>query len=659
MKNGSVMNQQFFVGRDSSREVPLGWDWAVARIELLFTPKPKASVLLAQAQQVLGLKDSYIDFSAEDLYLKLRNYRTRFRLGRETDEDLLHAMALVCETAYRIRAERPYLPQVACALGIFKSCIMEMATGEGKTLSTALAAVIEGWRGKGCHVITSNDYLATRDAKEMKQFFTACLLSSRSITQDSSPEERQEAYAADITYLTSKDVVADFLRDQMALGKMSTYERMLARSLCNYEMPMTVQRGLHCAIVDEADSVLCDGGSTPLIISVPKDNAPSPEQYITASSLAGNMALGTDYRVNYEFREAQLTDSGRLKVLKTVQDVAEPWAKRTRAVELVLQAVEAREFFKNSVHYVMMDEKVVIVDEATGRIMPDHEWRDGLHQAVSAKEAVEVIPPRATSAQSSFQDFFLRYKHLGGMTGTAREAKKEFLQFYRLPVIPIPTNVPCRRVISKRVCCTTFEEKIRVIVEDVRQEYSKGRAVLVGTKSIETSEDISKALSEVGIGHEVLNAVHQEREAEIVQLAGQHKAVTVATNMAGRGTDIKLQSSVKESGGLHVILTELHSSARIDRQLHGRAGRQGDPGSVAEVICLEDELIKKSSPPIRYYLKFFCTTPVFRSASHYFFWKLAGFAQWLENARGFRMRKSMIKNNDYFSEMISYSGKQR
>ena len=652
---------QVFAGRDKPRRVPLGWDWAVARLELLFSPKPKAARLLEQAHGVLGMEEAMAELSDTDIAQRREEMRAIFRLGRETETDLLHAMALVRETAYRVRRERPYLPQVAGALGILQNCIVEMATGEGKTLTAACAAIIAGWRGKGCHVVTSNDYLAARDEETMAEFFRACSLSSASVTQDNSPAERKAAYACDITYLTSKEVTADFLRDQMALGKVNTHARILARSLSGKEVPSLVQRGLSCAIVDEADSVLCDGGSTPLIISVPKENAPSVDQYLTASALADKMKIGRDYRVNRKYREASLTDVGRKMVAESVKS-PNAWAKRNRAMELVHQAVEAREFFQAAVHYVVRDGKVVIVDEATGRIMPDHEWRDGTHQAVSAKEGVEVVPPRATSAQSTFQDFFLRYKILGGMTGTAWEARKEFLQFYRMSVVRIPTHRPCVRYKAYKAFHAANAEKIRDIVENVLQEQKKGRAVLVGTKSIDASEQVSKALSKAGVFHEVLNAVQHEREAEIVALAGRRKAVTVATNMAGRGTDIKLEATVRESGGLHVILTELHSSVRVDRQLHGRSGRQGDPGTVAEIICMEDDIFRTIPVWVRNLLGFLLRPSragkCARQIANRVAWKIAALLQWLGDRRAFTMRKQMVQSNRHFADMISYSGKQ-
>ena len=649
---------QLFAGRNKPRRVPLGWDWSVARAELLFSIKPKTKQLLAQARQVQSYGEEYAVLPQERLDEELNAARILIRLKRESEEQLLRAVALVGEMAFRIRGEKPHLPQIAGALGILQNCIVEMATGEGKTLTAALAAVIAGWRGKGCHVVTSNDYLAARDAETMTDFFKACLLVCGSITQDNSPEERKAAYGADITYLTSKEATADFLRDQMTLGLATSHTRLLAQLVAGEKSPMLVQRGLFCAIVDEVDSVLCDGGSTPLIISVPKENAPSVDQYLTASTIVTPMKIGRHFLVNRAFREVRLTDYGHKKVMDTLKGRAPAWARRTRAVELVLQALEAREFFEVSVQYVVQEGKVVIVDEATGRIMPDHEWRDGIHQAVAAKEGLEVVPPRATSAQSTFQDFFLRYKVLGGMTGTAWEARKEFLQFYRLSVVRIPTHRPCIRYRSYRAFYTTQEEKIREIAVEAQREHAKGRAVLVGTKSIGSSEEISRALTQIGLHHEVLNAVQHEREAEIISLAGCAKSVTVATNMAGRGTDIKLESGVRESGGLHVILTELHDSSRVDRQLYGRSGRQGDPGSVADIISLSDDLFATIPLWVKRLLHLLLRVRHGRRITTAIAWKIAALCQWLGDGKAFSRRKQMVQGNRHFVDMISYSGKK-
>ncbi len=658
MMTTHILNlQALFEGRQSIQRVPLGWDWFVVRCGLFFEKKPNTDALLHQARRVLNLEDEISKLSFEELQSQLLDMRSLFRMGKEQDADLIRAMALIREMAHHIRKEKPYATQVAGALGILQNCIVEMATGEGKTLTAALAAVVAGWRGKGCHVVTSNDYLATRDAATMQKFYAACGLSSAAVAQDHEPVQRKMAYACDITYLTSKDAAADFLRDQINLGQNTSYERVLTRVIAGQPMPDLVQRGLSYAIVDEADSVLCDGGSTPLVISTPRENAPRVEQYITASEIADTLKSGVHFKTNRTYREASLTDLGKKNVIATTLQ-KNAWAKRSRAIELVTQALEAREFFKKDVQYVIHEEKVVIVDEGTGRIMPDHEWRDGLHQAVSAKEGTEVVPPRATSMQTTFQDFFLRYKVLGGMTGTAWEARRELLHFYRLSVVRIPTHRACRRKRVYRFFHQSTHDKIADIVRCIEAERQKGRAVLVGTKSIKASESISEALTERHIPHEVLTALQHEQEADIIARAGHPHAVTVATNMAGRGTDIKLVAEVKEHGGLHVILTEMHTSARIDRQLYGRSGRQGDPGSWADIICMEDDLLLTLPAWVRRILHTLLNIKGMHTITHSLLWTIVTLAQYLGDRKALRMRKNMIKHNQQFTDMMSYSGKK-
>ncbi len=659
MRNVEVLAaRDLFMGRNIPNRIPLGWDWFVVRCGLFFEKAPKTDFLLNQAQLVLELDEEISLYSMEELNRQLRVMRVAFRLGEESTSDLIRAVALIREMAFRIRKEKPYKTQIAGALGILQNCIVEMATGEGKTLTVAVAAVIAGWRGKGCHVVTSNDYLASRDAEIMQSFYGACLLTSAAVTQEDEPPARKQAYACDVTYLTSKEAAADFLRDQINLGQNNSYERVLARSLAGEALPDFVQRGLSCAIVDEADSVLCDGGSTPLVISVPRDNAPRVEQYLTASKIADGMKAGKDFKINLQYREITLTDMGKKSVMASILP-PNAWAKRARAIELVTQALEAREFFKQDVHYVLHEEKVVIVDEGTGRIMPDHEWRDGIHQAVSAKEGVEVVPPRSTSTQITFQDFFLRYKVLGGITGTAWEARKEFLQFYGMNAVRIPTHRPCIRKRSYRAFYTTEEEKIVNIIQNVQAEYAKGRAVLVGTKSIKSSEKISEALAKINIPHEVLNALQHSKEADIVAKAGNSKAVTVATNMAGRGTDIKLMPDVRENGGLHVILTEMHSSARIDRQLYGRSARQGDPGSYDDIICLEDDLFLTLPKWVIKLLRKLLLVENMQRYTEPLLWGIAKLCQYLLDVKTLKSRKNMLKNSHQFADMLSYSGKQQ
>lgn len=633
--------------------IPLGVEWTVVRLERLFAHRPSQGALLARAEKVLSFEANHAGLNDATLHRLLLEKKALFRLRRETEDDRIITMSLLREVAFRVTGMRPYREQIAGALGIFERAIVEMATGEGKTLTAALAAAAQSFRGKGCHVLTSNDYLAARDAETMAGFFDALHVSWGAITQDTPQAERRSAYARDITYLTSKEVVADFLRDRLALGALDDPTKALARTAYGRQLPLTVQRGLYCAIVDEADSVLCDGGATPLIISVPGKNAPDAAQYLAASALADTLRPVRDYRTNLDFREVQLTDSGRRLLAAHVR--AQRWARPGRAEELLVQALEAREFFHESVQYIVRDGKVVIVDEPTGRIMPDHEWRDGLHQAVSAKEGLEVAPPKVTSAQSTFQDFFRRYPVMGGMTGTGWEARREFLQFYDLHVVKIPTHRPVLRRVTRRVLYPDEAAKVRDIARIVAERQQAGQPVLIGTASIEASARVAAALTAAGVPHEILNAVHHSREAAIISGAGQLGAVTVATNMAGRGTDIKLGPGVRERGGLLVILTERYTSARVDRQLHGRSGRQGDPGAVIECIALSDTLLKTRPRWVKGLLRLCYAVP---GVGGRIAFALVSLLQGLTTRDEAKQRRRMVKSNRQFVDMISYKGRE-
>jgi preprotein translocase subunit SecA len=585
--------------RPDDRELPRGLDAAWdAAVGILASLKPRRGSFLRRAARVVTLEKEYADRADARLREEAAELRQRFRCGRDTPADLERAFALVSEIAFRQVGLRPFLVQVAGALALEAGCVVEMATGEGKTLTATLPATIAGWRGRGCHIITVNDYLAGRDAEWMGSIYKFCGLSVAPIAQGMPSPERRAAYQADITYCTNKEVTADFLRDRLAMGRLVGLPSALMAKIVEGAGSGTdriVQRGLAYAIVDEADSILIDEAVTPLIIS---GTAPNPEQveaFCQAVALAGQLEARRDYRTNERYREVDLTESGKNRLGELAADLGGIWRGARRREELVIQALTARAFYLRDKQYVVDSEtgKVVIVDEFTGRLMPDREWRDGLHQAVEAKESLRVNPPKDTYARVSFQRFFRLYRKLAGMTGTAAEGWREFWQIYHMPVVRIPTNRPCiRRRLADRVFATE-EAKWRSIVEDIRRIHEAGRPVLVGTRSVRASEHLSQLLAEAGLENQVLNAVRHAEEAQIVAGAGLPGRITVATNMAGRGTDIKLGQGVAERGGLHVIATERHEAGRIDRQLFGRCARQGDPGTCQAVVCLEDELVRR------------------------------------------------------------------
>ncbi len=487
--------------------------------------------------------------------------------------------------------------QVMAALALIRGFLVEAATGEGKTLSVGLAAAVNAFRFPTCHVLTANDYLADRDAAWLTSFYRSCGLSAGCITSEMEPTERAANYARRITYATPKELVADFLRDRLALGAFTHPTRRLIAEISNgahasagSALKSCVLRGLFCAIVDEADHALIDDAVTPLIISRKLPNPDLETACLAASHIASTLQRGTDYLVNASFREIHLSDSAETNISR--MNLHGIWAGPHRRRELIEQALQAREFFHLGHQYLISEGKIVIVDESTGRPMPQRTWRGGLHQAIEAKEGLNITNPSETLARLSFQRFFRFFKHLSGITGTAREAAGEFWQIYGLPMVALPTHRPCIREHWPDRIFTRAEEKWRAVVTEIERHHRAGRPILAGTRSVAASRHLARLLQDRLLDFELLNAEQFRSEAEIVARAGEAGRITIATNMAGRGTDIRLGPGVAALGGLHVIATERHGSFRVDRQLFGRAARQGDPGSAQAFVSLEDELLQ-------------------------------------------------------------------
>ncbi|MFO8013282.1 MAG: hypothetical protein R6X20_08260 [Phycisphaerae bacterium] len=648
--------------RAADEPLPTGldavWDAAVGTVKALV---PRRTRFMRRAARVLALEGAYRDLADARLRDAAGEMRALFRRGKETADDLERAYALVREVARRQVGMAAFRVQVAGALALDAGCIAEMATGEGKTLSAVLPATVAGWRGRGCHVVTHNDYLATRDAEWMGPVYRFCGLRVAAVEQGMDPPARRDAYQADITYGTNKEVTADFLRDRLALGRLQGLPEALMAHIAEGAGRGTdrlVQRGLACAIVDEADSLLIDEAVTPLIIS---GEAPNPEQVVafrTAADLASHLEPGRHFRTSRRFREVDLTPAGKERLADLAEDLGGVWAGARRREELVTQALTAREYYLRDEQYIVQDDEVVIVDEFTGRLMPDREWRDGLHQAVEAKEALEVNPPKDTYARVSFQRFFRLYRKLAGMTGTAAEAWREFWQIYHLPVVTIPTNRPCIRTELPDRVYATQETKWRAIVDTIRRIHETGRPLLVGTRSVQASEHLSGLLADEGLEHAVLNAVRHREEAQITAGAGQRGRITVATNMAGRGTDIKLGAGVADLGGLHVIATERHEAGRIDRQLFGRAARQGDPGSAGAIVSLEDELVRRHAPHASAFLRRrYGRTQ--REVSGPVTRRLFNKAQRRAERLALAQRKGVLKADSWLDEYLGFAGAER
>ncbi|HXG46668.1 MAG TPA: prepilin peptidase, partial [Methylomirabilota bacterium] len=541
---------------------------------------------------------------------------------------------------------------------LHRGCLAEMATGEGKTLTAGLAAVLLGWTRRPCHIITVNDYLVQRDAGWLAPLYQFCGVRVGHVTGEMKAKERQHGYDADVTYATSKEVLADFLRDRLQLGRWLEPTRRLIRRLvlpAAVAAEGTVMRGLHSAIVDEADSVLIDEAVTPLIISAPRSNESLREAVMQAEAIVSSLEAGVDYAVNLRYKEIELRPSGLEKIARRSAELPGLWRGGERRTELIRQALTAREFYHAGKQYLVVKGRIVIIDEFTGRPMPHRSWRQGMHQAVEAKEGIEITDPTETVARLSFQRFFRCYHHLAGMTGTAREAAGEFWQVYGLPVVTIPTNRPCLREHWPDRVFATEAEKWQAVVEEIRRLHATGRPLLVGTRSITASEQLAERLRQSGLDHRVLNAREEASEATVVATAGERGRITIATNMAGRGTDIKLGPGVAGLGGLHVIATERHESGRVDRQLFGRAGRQGDPGSAQAFVSAEDELLRRYLPaPLRE-----ATARVLRQAlpARERMAALAiALAQRKAQALAFKQRQAVLRTDTWLEEALSFAG---
>ena len=517
-------------------------------------------------EKMQSIKD--IEFKA-----KTEEFKKRLEDGEKLDDIAVEAFALAREACFRAIGEKPFRVQLIGGLAIHRGNIAEMKTGEGKTLTTVLPAYLNALSGKGVHVITTNEYLSTRNAQWMGPIYDLLGVSVGINTRDKSPKEKKEAYEADITYTTNNELGFDYLRDNMVVHKENR-----------------TQRGLNFAIIDEVDSILIDEARTPLIIS--GGSAKSANIYKEADRVAKNLKID-DYVVDEKTKKVTLTEEGvknceKMLHLDNLYDIS-----NSVMVHNLDKALTANYAFKKDVDYVIENDKVIIVDTFTGRLMHGRQFSEGLHQALEAKEGVTINEETKTLATITFQNLFRMYNKLSGMTGTAKTEEEEFQNIYNTNVVCIPTNKPVIRDDQVDLIYSSLKGKFNAVVKTVKEIHKTGRPVLVGVASVETSELVSQLLTKAGVKHELLNAKNHEREAHIIENAGKKNAVTIATNMAGRGTDIKLGEGVRELGGLYVLGTERHDSRRIDNQLRGRAGRQGDPGTTRFFVSMEDDLMIK------------------------------------------------------------------
>jgi preprotein translocase subunit SecA len=533
------------------------------------------------------MSDAGLDAEATALRRELR--------ARNMDADAVaRSFAVIRETARRTLGQRHYDVQVVGGLAMLHGIVAEMNTGEGKTLTATLAAGTAALAGIPVHVITVNDYLVERDAQMLGPLYERLGLSIGRVVHGMAPDDRRQAYACNVTYVTNKEAAFDYLRDRIAIGNVTENLRLKLEGLYNNaaRRRQLIMRGLHFAIVDEADSVLVDEARTPLIISQETDPGAEASLAMTAMQLAAPLQQRRDFRILADRRQIELTEAGERRLAELGAALGGVWRSPVRREEAARQALSAVHLFRRDEHYLVVNGKVQIVDEYTGRIMADRSWNEGLHQLIEAKENCSVTARKLPLARISYQRFFRRYHRLAGMTGTASEVAGELWSVYRLPVMRIPTNRPLqRRRLPDRIFASK-DDKWSAIAERAENLSAAGRPVLIGTRSVLTSERISRHLAEVKVQHVVLNAKQDQDEAAIIARAGEAGRVTVATNMAGRGVDILLVPEVAARGGLHVILSERHDAGRIDRQLAGRCGRQGEPGTFEAMLSMEDQILE-------------------------------------------------------------------
>jgi preprotein translocase subunit SecA len=609
------------------------------------------SLVNVEGARLAALSDEQIKQDIPDL---------RRRLYSEGLQEVLvvRAFALVREIASRRLGMRPFDVQLLGGRVMLDGKIAEMETGEGKTLTATLPACAAALAGIPVHIVTVNDFLVMRDAAWMAPIYKFLGLSVGTITEGMAPEARRAAYACDITYGTNKQVVFDYLKDRLMRGREAGAMRLQLAGLHaeHARASRLLLRGLCFVIVDEADSVLVDEARTPLIISNVGDSSQEEQLYGEAIAIARQLATGTDFSIRPREHDIELTERGRRRATELAEPHGGVWVGPRRREELIRRALSALYLFQRDKQYLVRDGKVQIVDEYTGRVMADRSWERGLHQMIEAKEGCKITGQQETLARISYQRFFRRYLRLAGMTGTAREVARELWAVYHLPVVSIPTNRPVQRRRLPDQAYVTAEEKWAAIVAALGRLQAEGRPVLVGTRSVSASEHLSELLKAAGLDHQVLNARQDQEEAEVVARAGERGRITVATNMAGRGTDIRLAPGVAELGGLHVLATERHDAGRIDRQLFGRCGRQGDPGSFQVFVSLEDEIVGEYFKGYALRLGKLLQSKG-KALPHWLGALLVSLSQRGAEGMHSRARRELLRTDEQLSDLLAFTGR--
>jgi len=605
-----------------------------------------------QANALLTLSDEALNDEIASL---------RIALHKEglTDALVVRSFAIIREVAGRELGMWHFDEQLLGGLAILHGNIGQMQTGEGKTLTATLPVAAAALAGIPTHLISVNDYLTARDAELMSPVYHRLGLTVGIIIQGLSVAERQQAYACDIVYCTNNELAFDYLKDSILLADKSQPMHLHALRLHDSEQPSrqaTLQqlmlRGLHFAVVDEVDSVLLDEARTPLVISGEEVHQQAQEKvYEQAISLVSKLVEGDHYTVLRQQRQIEITASGEKKILSITKGLGPLWVGRVRRLELLQQALTAWHLFVRDKDYLIDDQKVVIIDEHTGRMMADRTWEKGLHQLIEIKENCPQTAPRETLASVSFQHFFRYFHHLSGMTGTTEGCKSELWNVYELPIVTIPTHKSSRRKLLQQCVYASDKEKWQAVVMNIKAMQLVGRPVLVGTQSLAASEYLSELLNHENITHQVLNARQDKHEADIIALAGDHQRVTIATSMAGRGTDIKLCPSVESQGGLHVIITGLHDSSRVDRQLQGRCARQGDQGSYEVLLSLEDNVLP---PHWAKKMRLLMAAPIPRIGINWLILAIIHYCQYRLETDHKRLRKELLKHDEQQRDLLSF-----
>ena len=592
--------------------------------------------------------------------VQLSNYASELRekLLRDglAEEHCAQAFAVVREMSDRILGMRHFDSQIMGGWAMLQGMLAEMETGEGKTLTATLPACTAAMAGIPVHVITVNDYLATRDSDLMSPLYNMLGITVGAISDETQdPRQRKIIYECDIAYCTNQQVAFDYLRDRVTMGhRRGNLFRSIDGIAEGDKAGGLILRGLCFGIVDEADSVLIDEARTPLKLSGPSGKQIQVRILLQALRLADKLEnYGNGYRVND--RDVTLTANGKAYLSQLVESMDNHWASARRRELLVTQALTAKHLFIKDQHYLVRDGQIQIIDQNTGRVMPDRSWELGLHQMIEKKEGLEVSDPSESIARITYQRFFRRYSRLGAMSGTAREVSGELWSVYRMPVVKIPTHKPSRRTVLRSRMHRSASEKWQDVVAQTEAMHMRNRPVLIGTRTVAASENLSQLLSEAGLTHQVLNARHDRSEAIIIAQAGMPGRITVATNMAGRGTDIRLAPGVAEAGGLHVIATELNDARRIDRQLFGRCARQGDPGSVDAILSWEDELLTICAPSL---IKAVARR-INSGQLNFTYWTgrlLTRFAQRRVERRNAATRRILLKQDQQLDDIFAFSG---